>query len=70
MLKNGYLPLIIDNKKRKEYIELLLNYNINSSELHQNSNFLVEENEALDAIPEFFTSQYQNAQRLLEEIRK
>jgi len=70
MLKNGYLPLIVNNKKRKKYIELLSSYNLNSPELDNNSKSIVEENRYFKALYEFFTSEYQNAQVLLDEIKK
>jgi len=69
MLKNGYLPLIVDNKKRKNYIELLSKYNLNSPELDNNSKKLIEENKEFEALYEFFVSEYKNSQRLLDEIK-
>jgi len=69
MLKNGYLPLIIDNKKRKKYIELLSIYNLNSSELDKNSKEIIEDNEEFRALYEFFKSEYKNSQTLLDEIK-
>jgi len=69
MLKNGYLPLIVDNKKRKEYIELLSTYNLNSFELNNKSKAIVEENKEFKSLYEFFKTEYQNSQTLLDEIR-
>ncbi len=69
MLKNGYLPLIVDNKKRKEYIELLSKYNLNALELDKNSKEIIEENKEFEALYEFFKSEYQNSQILLNEIK-
>lgn len=69
MLKNGYLPLIIDNKKRKRYIELLSIYNINTIELDNKSDNIIEENRYFDDIYEFFKLEYQNSLLLLNEIR-
>ncbi|MEA1920510.1 MAG: Fic family protein [Campylobacterota bacterium] len=69
MLKNGYLPLIIDNKKREKYIKLLSSYNLHSSELTSQSDAIIEENSYFEAIYEFFISQYQNSQALLDEIK-
>ncbi len=69
MLKNGYLPLIIDNKKRKRYIELLSIYNRDALELTQNSQELIVENEAFEELYAFFLSEYENSQKLLDEIK-
>ena len=69
MIKNGYLPLIIDNKKREIYMKLLMDYNLNAKELNQNTQQLVEENEYFDTLYEFFQSQYQNSHLLFNEIK-
>lgn len=70
MLKNGYLPLIVDNKKRKEYIELLSSYNLNAPELDKKSESIIEENKYFEALYQFFKSEYQNSQILLDEIKR
>ena len=70
MLKNGYLPLIIDNKKRKRYIELLSSYNVHSPELDKKSKSIIEENRYFDELYEFFKSEYKNSQKLLDEIKR
>ncbi len=69
MLKNDYLPLIIDNKKRKKYIELLSIYNMNALELDKKSEIIIEENEDFEALYNFFKKEYKNSQRLLNEIK-
>ncbi len=69
MLKNGFLPIIIDNKKREKYIELLSTYNLNSPELNKNSTQIIEENQYFEALYQFFKEQYQNSQVLLDEIK-
>lgn len=69
MLKNGYLPLIINNENREDYIRLLTQYNINSKLLDKNSNSIVEENEEFEKLYQFFISEYQNSQILLDEIK-
>ena len=69
MLKNGYLPLIVDNKKRKKYIELLSMYNLHSSQLDKKSKEIIEENEYFDSLYNFFKDEYQNSQALLDEIK-
>jgi len=70
MLKNGYLPLIVSNKRREKYIELLSSYNLNSSELNGKSNSIIEKNNYFNELYAFFKSEYQNSQTLLDEIKR
>jgi len=70
MLKNGFLPLIINNENREDYIKLLSNYNLNSKLLDKNSTAIIEENNYFDELYEFFKSEYQNSQALLDEIKR
>ncbi|MEA1955330.1 MAG: Fic family protein [Campylobacterota bacterium] len=70
MLKNGYLPIIINNENRAEYIEFLSDYNINSQLLDKKSIKIIEENEYFEKLYEFFKLEYQNSQILLDEIKK
>ncbi len=70
MLKNGYLPLLVSNKNRQKYIELLSSYNFASSELNSNSQSLIEENAEFDKLYAFFLQEYENSQALLEEIKR
>lgn len=70
LLKNGYLPIIINNKDRQEYIELLSGYNIASKPLDDKTTHLIEKNESYDKLYEFFRGQYKNAQALLDEIKR
>lgn len=69
MLKNGFLPIIIDNKKRNKYIELLIRYNLSIPELNNTSQELINENEHFQALYEFFKSQYQNSKEVLDEVK-
>ncbi len=69
MLKNGYLPLIISNDNRDEYIELLSIYNVKSKILDKNVTQIVEENEYFEDIYKFFISEYKNSQYILDEIK-
>ncbi|MCK5294696.1 MAG: Fic family protein, partial [Arcobacteraceae bacterium] len=69
MLKNGFLPIIIDNKKRDKYIELLIKYNLSINELDNKSSTIMEENEYFDELYEFFKSQYQNSKEVLDEVK-
>jgi Fic family protein len=68
LLKSGLLPIIIDNTKRQEYIKLLSSYNISAKELDQNSTELIEKNQEYYNLREFFKTQYQNSQKILDEI--
>jgi len=69
MLKNGYLPMIVDNEIRNEYLKLLSSYNMNSHKLDKKSEIIIEENEDFEALYNFFKKEYQNSQRLLNEIK-
>ena len=69
LLKSGYLPLIISNEDKQEYIELLSTYNLNTKELDNTSTALVEKNEHYYNLREFFKDQYKNSQNLLDEIK-
>ena len=69
LLKNGYLPIIINNEERQEYIELLSNYDIHSKPLDNTTAKLIEKNEFYEKLFEFFKSQYKNTQSLLKEIQ-
>jgi Fic family protein len=68
LLKNGYLPIIVNNENRQEYIELLSEYNIQAKPLSSSTTTLIEENRAYDALYAFFYKQYSNAKVLLDEI--
>ncbi len=70
ILKNGYLPIIINNENREEYIKLLSNYNIHSEPLGKKSEVIIEENEYFKNIYEFFKSEYKNSQTILDEIKR
>jgi len=70
LLKSGFLPLIVNNEDRQEYIELLSSYNLEAKELNSNSTELLEENEAYHKLKVFFKEQYGYSQELLDEIRR
>lgn len=70
LLKNGFLPIIISNEDRQEYIELLSTYNLNALVLDHTSSSLVEKNSDYDKLFVFFKDQYKNSQILLDELRK
>ena len=68
LLKNGYLPLIVNNEDRQEYIELLSTYNLKAPPLDQTTTKLIVEGEEYQALYEFFYNQYNNSKALLDEI--
>jgi Fic family protein len=70
LLKSNYLPIIIDNEDREEYIQLLSNYNIKAKPLDSSSKTLVENNDEYQRLKEFFAKQYENTSILLETIRR
>ncbi|MCF6339264.1 MAG: Fic family protein [Sulfurimonas sp.] len=70
MLKNGYLPIIINNENREEYIKLLSTYNMHSEPLAKKSEAIIEENDCFKNIYEFFKSEYKNSQAILDEIKR
>jgi Fic family protein len=70
LLKSGFLPIIIDNTNRQEYIQLLSNYNLSSKELDKKSTNLIEKNEEYKKLKEFFQDQYKNSTNILEEIKR
>ncbi len=69
LLKNGFLPIIVSNEDRQEYIELLSTYNLNAPILDSTSLSLVEKNSDYDKLFVFFKDQYKNSQILLDELR-
>jgi Fic family protein len=69
MLKNGFLPIIISNEVRDDYIKLLSSYNLNAPKLDSKSTKIIEENEYFESLYQFFKEQYQNSQILLDEIK-
>jgi len=70
LLKSNFLPIIVNNEDRQEYIELLSSYNLTSKLLDKNTTKLIEENQEYHKLKEFFEKQYKNSQQLLDEIRR
>ncbi|MEA2019213.1 MAG: Fic family protein [Campylobacterota bacterium] len=69
MLKNKFMPLIVDVKVRTQYIQLLSQYKRSVKELDNKTINLIEENKEFEELYEFFKSQYQNSQVLLDEVK-
>lgn len=69
MLKNGYLPLIVSVENRDIYIDLLSRYNLYSNVLDKNSTQIIEENDYFWKLYEFFANEYNNSQKILDDIK-
>jgi len=70
LIKNGFLPIIINNEDRQEYMELLSNHSITTKELDDTTTKLIEENDEYKKLFGFFKDQYKNSQILLDEIKR
>lgn len=70
LLKNGYLPIIINAKNRAEYIELLSTYNLSSSQLDSDTTELIENSDTYLDLLDFFKEEYKNAEEILETLRE
>ena len=70
LLKSGYLPIIINNEHRQEYITLLSTYNLTAKTLNIDTEVLLEKNDAYEAIFSFFKKEYKYAKKLLENLRE
>lgn len=70
MLKNKFMPLIVDVKDRTQYIQLLSQYKQSTKELDNKTTDLIDENKEFEELYKFFKSQYQNSQVLLDELNK
>nr|MBL0721299.1 Fic family protein [Sulfurovaceae bacterium] len=65
LLKNNYLPIIIDNKDKGEYIKLLSSYNLKAKILDKNTKILLDKNDEYEKLKIFFLNQYKNSKKLL-----
>jgi len=70
LLKNAYLPIIIDSRDRAEYIELLSTYNLKAKALDNISTELIVKNDAYNDLIDFFTLQYKNSEEILNVLRE
>lgn len=68
LLKNGFLPLMIDSAKRKEYLELLFAYQISIKMPSINNGAFIIENKQYSALEAFFKEQYKNSLEILAEF--
>ena len=69
LLKNGFLPIVINNQYRQEYLEALSEYDLSILELNNQTTHFIAENQAFDKLKTFFKTQYPNTQSLLNEIK-
>jgi Fic family protein len=70
MLKNGYLPIIISNENRYEYINLLSSYNLHSPRLDNITKELIEKNSNYKKLYDFFAQEYDNSLKILKELKE
>ena len=69
LLKSGFLPLVIKQENRQEYIQVLSRYQKETSTLNSNSNTLIEDNAQYKNVLSFFKIEYQNIQLLVDTIK-
>lgn len=69
LLKNGFLPIVVNNQDRQDYLEALSQYDLSAPNLNQNTTELLIENSAFETLKNFFEQQYNNTKILLEEIK-
>ena len=70
LLKNGYLPIIINSKHRAEYIELLSTYNLSSNQLDNTTKNLIESKDEYLNLLDFFSEEYSNSEEILKTLRE
>ena len=71
LLKNGFLPIIINSKDQQKYLELQFLYSQKAEMLDGNTQVLIDEkNPEYQEILAFFNAQYKNSLDLLTEIRE
>jgi len=46
LLKNGFLPIVVNNQDRQDYLEVLSKYDLSVPNLNQKTTHLVIENSA------------------------
>jgi Fic family protein len=68
LLKNGFLPIVVNNKNRQDYLEALSKYDLSAPKLNQKTTELIIENSAFESLKKFFEQQYVNTKKLLDEI--
>ncbi len=69
LLKNGYLPIIIDTQLKEEYTRLLFAYN-QTHALNSETETLIIENDAYRDLFDFFEAQYVNSEEILRTLRE
>jgi len=69
LLKNGFLPIVVNNQDRQDYLQALSKYDLSVPELNQKTTRLLIENPAFERLKNFFEKQYENTKKLVEEIK-
>lgn len=70
LLKNEYLPIIINNEHKQKYQDIQFEYQINSLTLNTETTKLIDKNDNYFDLLDFFTGEYENSEKLLIEIKK
>ncbi len=70
LLKNGFVPIVVNNQDRQNYLEVLSKYDLSAPNLNQQTTQLIIENSAFKSLKHFFEQQYKNTKILVEEIKK
>jgi Fic family protein len=68
LLKNGFLPLVVKQENRQEYIQTLSSYQLRANPLNRDSRFLIQETTEYSETINFFKEEYKNIQNLLKRI--
>ncbi len=69
LLKSGFLPIVVNNQDRQDYLQALSNYDLSVPALNRKTTQLVMENIAFEKLKNFFEQQYNNTKKLVEEIK-
>jgi len=69
LLKNGFLPLVVKQENRQDYIKVLSSYQLSAESLSLASSVLIQENSEYMNVLSFFEEEYKNIQSLLEDIK-
>jgi len=69
LLKNNYLPIIVDTQLKDMYTKLLFAHNM-TYELNDDTKALIIENDAYLDLVDFFEEQYKNTENILNTLRE
>ncbi|MEN8214896.1 MAG: Fic family protein [Pseudomonadota bacterium] len=69
LLKSGFLPIVVNNQDRQDYLQALSKYELSVPALNRKTTRLVKENLAFEKLKNFFEQQYDNTKKLVSEIK-